>query len=385
MDWTKQAETMMKTWGEAQKQAWGNWYDLMRGASNSNGSPFGFYPDIMKQWQEMSLQTINSWTAGSDPIAQNAARQLMASQESMMRFMQSITQAWQAIAPKVQAGEDWQSVLRDYSNQYFQGMMGTPTGFMSAGKDINELFKFYMQEWQKMGQPWMQSFLQSPTNISHILMGGSSELAQLSKFHWDVYERTFGGMTEVPGMGYNRELNAKLLRGFDSWVEMQKVSAEYHTVLTRTFSNAFESFMGKLVTLSEKGEVIDSIQDLANMYFDTIDETFTKLYVSQDYLDLQNNLAKAGMTNKMRQQEIFEVFQEMLDMPTRSELDDAYRTLNDLRREVKALKRALKAQDQPKAVAASKSTRSTSTRRKTTAKKSNGKTPEETAAEAAKS
>ena len=180
MDWTKQAETMMQTWGEAQKKAWENWYDLMRGASNSNGSPFGFYPDVMKQWQEMSLQTLNAWTAGADPTAQNAARQMMASQESMMRFMQSITQAWQAIAPKVQAGEDWQSVLRDYSNQYFQSMMGAPTGFMSAGKDINELFQFYMQEWQKMSQPWMQSFLQSPTNVSHIMMGGSSELAQLS-------------------------------------------------------------------------------------------------------------------------------------------------------------------------------------------------------------
>ena len=387
MDWTKQAETMMQTWGEAQKKVWENWYDMMRGASNSNGTPFGLYPDMMKQWQEMSLQTVNAWTSGSDPVIQNTTRQLMASQESMMRFMQSITQAWQAIAPKVEAGEDWQSVLREYSNQYFQSIFGMPTGFMSANKDINELWQFYIQEWQKMSQPWMQTWLQSPTNLSHIMMGGSSELAQLSKFHWDVYERTFGGLTEVPGMGQNRELSAKMLRGFDSWVDLQKVSAEYHTMLTRTFSNAFESFMGKLVALSEKGEVVDSIQDLANMYFDTIDETFTKLYVSEDYLTLQHNLTKAAMMNKMVQQEILEVFQEMLDLPTRSELDDAYRSLNDLRKEVKALKRAMKAQNQPAAAKPAKSTRSksTTTRRKTAAKKSNGNTPEETAAETAKS
>lgn len=383
MDWTKQAEAMMQTWGEAQKKTWESWYDLMRGASNANDSPFGFYPDMMKQWQDMSMQTLNSWTAGTDPTAQNAARQMMASQEAMMRFMQSITQAWQAIAPKVEAGEDWQSVLREYSNQYFQSVFGLPTGAMSAGKDLNELWQFYMQEWQKMSQPWLQSWMQSPTNLSHVMMGGSSELAQLSKFHWDVYERTFGGITELPGMGYNRELNAKILRGFDSWVDLQKVSAEYHTMLTETFSKAFESFMGKLVAMSEKGEVIDSIQDLANLYFDTVDETFTKLYVSEDYLDLQNNLSKAVMVNKMTQQEIMEVFQEMLDMPTRSELDDAYRSLNDLRKEVKALKRTLKAQNQSASgsKAAAKSTKSTTkstSTRKSTAKKSNGKTPKET-------
>ena len=387
MDWTKQAETMMQTWTEAQKQVWGNWYGLMSSAATANGeSPFAFYPNMMKQWQETTMQAFSSWTAGSDPMAQNAARQLVASQEAMMRFMQSITQAWQAIAPKVEAGEDWQSVLKDYSSQYFQTVFGAPTGIMASGKDMNELWQFYMQEWQKMSQPWMQSWMQSPTNLSHIMMGGSSELAQLSKFHWDVYERTFGGITEVPGMGYNRELNAKLLRGFDAWVDTQKVSAEYHTMLTKTFSNAFETFMGKLVTMSEKGEVIDSIQDLTNLWFDTIDDTFTHLYVSEDYLDLQNRLSGATMINKMAQQEVLEVFQEMLDMPTRSELDDAYRSLNDLRKEVKALKRALKGQT--KTVAASqpakKTTRKSTTSRRTTAKKTNGKSPEE-ATESAKS
>lgn len=384
MDWTKQAETMMQTWSEAQKQVWDNWYGLMRNTSAANGSsPFAFYPNLMKQWQESTLQSFNSWTAGSDPVAQNAARQLVASQESMLRFMQSITQAWQAIAPKVEAGEDWQSVLKDYSTKYFQGVLGAPASVMGSGKDLNELYQFYMEEWQKMSMPWLQSWMQSPTNLSHIMMGGSSELAQLGKFHWDVYERTFGGITEVPGMGYNRELNAKLLRGFDAWVDMQKVSAEYHTMLTKTFSNAFETFMGKLVTMSEKGEVIDSIQDLTNLWFDTIDDTFTHLYVSEDYLDLQNRLSGATMINKMAQQEIMEVFQEMLDMPTRSELDDAYRSLNDLRKEVRALKRALKGQT--KTVAASqpaKKTTRTTTSRKTTAKKTNGNSPEEVTATA---
>lgn len=377
MDWTKQAETMTETWSEAQKQVWDNWYGLMRNTSAASGSsPFTFYPNLMKQWQETTLQAFNSWTAGSDPTAQNAARQLVASQEAMLRFMQSITQAWQAIAPKVEAGEDWQSVLKDYGSQYFQTLFGTPASVMGSGKDLNELWQFYMQEWQKMSQPWLQSWMQSPTNLSHIMMGGSSELAQLGKFHWDVYERTFGGITEVPGMGYNRELNAKLLRGFDAWVDMQKVSAEYHTMLTKTFSNAFELFMGKLVTMSEKGEVIDSIQDLTNLWFDTIDDTFTHLYVSEDYLDLQNRLSGATMINKMAQREIFEVFQEMLDMPTRSELDDAYRTLNDLRKEVKALKRALKGQ-LPTVAASQPAKKVTRSTKSATTKKVNGKKPED--------
>jgi class III poly(R)-hydroxyalkanoic acid synthase PhaE subunit len=346
MDWSKQAETMTQTWTEAQKKMWEGWFGMMQGASGNSAMPFSNMPDMMTQWQKMASQSMEAWSVGSDPTVQNIGRQLVSSQEMIMRFMQNITQAWQAIAPKMQAGEDWQSVLQDYSSQWVQNMFGLPTGAMSVNKDTNELFQFYMTEWQKMAQPWMMSMMQSPGNMGHLMMGGSSELAQLTKFHWDVYERTFGGMTEVPGMGYNRELNAKLLRSFDSWVDMQQASAEYHAVLSKTLGQSFQDLMQKLVTMAEKGEVIDSMQDLMNLYFETVDEAFTVMYVSEEYLEIQKKMAGAGMTNKMRQQEVFEVMLGMFDLPTRSELDDAYRALNDLRREVRSLKRELKAQGQ---------------------------------------
>lgn len=344
MEWTKQAETMMQTWTEAQKKVWEGWYDLMNNASNSSNTPFTFYPDAMKQWQQMMTQTLNAWTSGADPTAQNTARQLMATQEVMLRFLQTTTQAWQAIAPRVEAGEDWQSVVSQYGSQFFQTLLGTPMGVASAGKDVNELWQFYIQEWQKLSQPWLQTTMQSPTNLGHLMMGGGSELAHLTKFHWDMYERTIGGITEIPGLGSNRELNAKLMRGFDAYVDFQKVSAEYQTILSRTFGKAFERYMEKLVSFSEEGKTIDSIQDLMNLWLDTIDESFTRMYVSEEYLEAQKQLAAAGMTFKMRQQDILEVFLGMFDLPTRSELDDAYRSLNELRREVRALKKSLKEQ-----------------------------------------
>lgn len=383
MDWSKQAETMMQTWGEAQKTMWQNWANLAQSATNTTPqSPFAFSGnDWMQQWQKMTMQGVNSWSFGGDPMARNMAQQLVMSQEMTMRFLQMMTQTWQAIAPKVEAGEDWRSVINDYSKQWFQSIMGGPTGMMSSGKDINELWQFYIQEWQKMGQPWMQSLLTSPTNLGQLFMGGNSELAALSNFHWDAYERTIGQMTEIPGMGMNRELNNKIANGFESWVEMQKVLGKYYQHQSKIWTEAFETFMEKLVKMSEKGEVIDSVQDLMNLWFDTVDDTFTHTYVTEEYLEIQKNLAGASMKNKMQQQEILEVFMGMFDLPTRSELDDAYRSMNDLRKEIRMLKRemkSLKSAPAPKAAAKStprKSTRSTS-RKKTTAKKTEDAAPE---------
>ena len=54
---------------------------------------------------------------------------------------------------------------REYNSQWFQGMFGLPTGVMSVSKDMNELWQFYMQEWQQLTQPWLHSWLQSPGNL----------------------------------------------------------------------------------------------------------------------------------------------------------------------------------------------------------------------------
>ena len=377
MDWNKQAEVMLQTWTEAQKKMWESWYDLTRSVSKSDSTPFSFYPDLMKQWQEMATQGINAWTAGSDPIVGNTARQLVASQEAFMRFLQILTQTWQAIAPKIEAGEDWQALLKEYSNRWFQSLMGSSAGAVALSKDMNELWQFYIQEWQKLAEPWLQSWTQSSGRFGHVMLGGGSELAELTRFHWDVYERTFGGITEIPGLGYNRELNAKLLNGFDAWVDLQRASAEYHTILSKTWAQAFERFIQKLIEIGEKGEVIDSIRDVMNLWFETVDQTFTKMYISEEYLRIQKDLAGSAMKYKMQQQEIVEVFMKMNDLPTRTELDDAYRSLNELRKEVKALKKALNAQTRPEPV---KSDSKPATSRKTaSAKKTNQTAPKESA------
>lgn len=337
MDWTKQAETMMQTWGEAQKKMWDSWFGLAQGMSDSSK-----FPNMTDQWRWLAEQSMQNLTASSGPTIKGIVEQMTASQASTMRFLELSTRAWQMIAPKVQAGEDWQSVLSDFSNQWFQQLVGGPAGFMTGSKDINELWRFYMEEWQKLGQPWMQSWFQSPWSISQMMTGSGSELAELSRLHWDAYERSFGRMTETPRMGSNREMMATLLNGFDTWVDFRKASADYHMILAKTSALAFEAVMKELVAISERGEKIESVRELMNLWMDTIDQTFTKLYKTEEYLNIQRDLSTAVMKYRMKEQEIVEIFMKTLNLPTRSELDDAYRSLYELRREVKALKKALK-------------------------------------------
>jgi class III poly(R)-hydroxyalkanoic acid synthase PhaE subunit len=316
---------------------WENWFQMTQ-----NGSGPTMFPNMIEQWRSLTEQSMQAWTSGSAPTLKKVMEQWTASQAVMMRFLELTTKAWQAMAPKVEAGEDWQSTLADYSNQWFQQLIEGSTGTVSASKDINALWRFYIEEWQKLLQSWQHNWGQTPWQFSQAILGSGTQLGELSRLHWDAYERSFGRMTETPLMGSNRELSAKLINGFDTWVEFRKTSTAYHLVLAKTSAQAFEEVMKELVALSERGEKVDSVRQLMNLWMDTIDHTFSKLYKSEEYLDVQRELSTAVMKYRLQEQEITEIVLKALNLPTRSELDDAYRSLYELRKEVKAIKKALK-------------------------------------------
>jgi class III poly(R)-hydroxyalkanoic acid synthase PhaE subunit len=328
---------MMETWTEAQKKMWENWFEMAQ-----NGSGSTMFPNMTDQWRILTEQSIQAWMSGSAPTAKKVMEQWAAGHSATMRFMELSTKAWQAMAPKVEAGENWQAILADYSNQWFKQLAGDPGGLAHAGEDLNSLWRLYMEQWQKLLQSWQKNWVQTPWQFSQAILGNGTQLDELNRLHWDVYERSFGRITETPLMGFNRELMAKIIHSFDTWVEFRQASTDYHILLAKTWIQAFEQVMTELVAFSENGKQIDSIRELMNLWMDTVDHTFSKLYKAEEYLEVQQKLVSAGMRYRLKEQEITEIILKTFNLPTRSELDDAYRSLYELRKEVKVLKKALK-------------------------------------------
>jgi class III poly(R)-hydroxyalkanoic acid synthase PhaE subunit len=193
------------------------------------------------------------------------------------------------------------------------------------------------------------------------LLGGSSGLNKLLSLEADGLSRlfdletnrdlAFDRLAEIPSVGMSREQNAKILRMFDAFVDLRKVNLQYRTVLARAMEQAVERTMGKLAEMAKEGKQINSVRDLTRLWLGVADGVFTEMYASTEYVDLQHKMSAAGMKFRIEQRQVVEMFLETLGMPTRSELDDAYRSLYEVRKEVKALKKALAASQAPKPAA----------------------------------
>jgi len=344
-DWTEQAEQMLKTWTEAQKNVWDSWQDLAGRAVGAQPKPQAFALNPMEWFQ----QSMSLWT---DPagVARDAGRQVFGSQFSMMRNLELLTRAWQLVAPKLDAGQDWRSPLSGFTTNWFQQLIGASSDMFELSKDTQALWQSYLSEWGPLLKPWLSSAIEATGSghLGEMMLGESTGLSRLLTMGQNDFQTgPFVGFAEIPSIGVTREHQAKILRAFDAFIDLRKVMLEFNKMTTGALSKAVEAVMEALAEKSKQGEKIRSVRDLNRLWLESADKVFTEMYASEEYLKAQRELSAAGMSFKLMQQEVVEMVLKGLNLPTRSELDDAYKTLYELRKEVKALKKAVQGQVKP--------------------------------------
>lgn len=337
MNWTKQAEDMTQAWANAQKNMWEQWLSL---AKNSPASA----SDAFSQWQAMAKQ----WTNQADPTARAASERLLASQKVMLEFFQFATGAWQDIAAKVAAGQDWQSTLAGYTQQFQQQMVKSAEASLKMSQDSAELWRMYQAQMQKLAGPWAAWWQQSPDTFAQ-LNGTTQTLSGLAGVYQDMYEQTFGQFLKSPTMGITRELEHKLRQGFDVWQANRRADFDYQLLLIGAWTAAFERFQKKLVELAQSDTAITNLEELGGVWIDAAESAFVEVFESQAYIDAQAELLNSNMRLRVKQREILELVLKQMDIPTRTEVDEAHRANYLLRKELKAIKKQLAADKQPDA------------------------------------
>ena len=177
--------------------------------------------------------------------------------------------------------------------------------------------------------------------VSKALVSYALALSELANLYWDIYEKTFGTVLQSPSLGYTREFNNKLFKSFDAWINFYKANFEYQVVLVDVWLKAFEELTRELASSQEKGETLQNWQQFLQVWSSVFDRVFAQTFRSADALEIQGKFLNSAMTSRLYQQQLMEVFLKMLDLPTRSEVDEIHRSIYEMRKEIKSLKKAL--------------------------------------------
>jgi class III poly(R)-hydroxyalkanoic acid synthase PhaE subunit len=333
--WTEQNEMMVNAFAETQKQMWKSWFDWMPGSS-----PTPLSWGVTDQAYDAAVEGIKTWSVEGQQVAKAVADRLLASQGKMQHFVEMSLRAWNAITPKIDSGEDWHTAVGNYTETLRRQLLQFSQEMQKAFQDTDALSRLYREEWKGLVQPWTESLRRAPWNFGQASTGNDSGLMELQKLYWDAYEKTFGRMLESPTLGLTREINEDILKGMDAWVDYRRASFEYQVALGETWVRAFEEFLQQNVALTEKSETVPNVKTLLLLWIEVVDRIFTDVFRSEEYIRIQGNVVNTGNAYRLRERDIIDAFLKGSHIASRSELDEAYRRIYDIRKDVKELKKA---------------------------------------------
>jgi class III poly(R)-hydroxyalkanoic acid synthase PhaE subunit len=157
--------------------------------------------------------------------------------------------------------------------------------------------------------------------------GGSNDL-----------DETLHRLAEGPRLADMWEIERKFVAVFNAWAALRRRSLEYNTVMLDAWMQAAGDFAKNLSDKSDRGEVLESARDLMALWVETANRALLETQRSQPFLTTQRHLLQASTELRLAQNEVADFYSEMFGYPTRAELDDVYKSVTELRREVRALR-----------------------------------------------
>lgn len=160
-------------------------------------------------------------------------------------------------------------------------------------------------------------------------------------------DEVLGRMVEGPRFADLWDIERRYLHVLHAWMIVRRRGLEHNAVVLETWLNAGRKFNEELAGRTQTdgqgaGEAAKEApggKELLALWTETANRQLLEMQHSEPFLKTQAAMIRATTDLCMAQHELVEHFGKQYGFPTRSELDDVYRTVTDLRREMRALRR----------------------------------------------
>ena len=225
----------------------------------------------------------------------------------------------------------------DRQKEFFKGLQPTepePGGVHSEFKP-EQVWRSYMDFWTSFSRA-------VPTQIG-ALDGGAIEA---------LVDPTAGARNSLgppearmpfsqgPSFANLWDWNDKTQKVYGAWLELQQEIAAQRSIVDAAWSDATRLYQ-ELIShpVDEQHPPITTWRAGLDLWLATANQRLLEMQRSPEFLEAQRRLLAASMEYRVKLRQIAEELCETYQIPGRSEVDELARTVHELRRDMRALKR----------------------------------------------
>lgn len=338
MNYNEQMQRLFRSWTETQQKAAQQWLSTAQEFGESEAWNVQSWID---RWRQGARSTAEGILKNARGAPKDVGKKLLESSDTYLHFMDFFFDAMKNAAPKVDGGTAWPEAIRQYADGLLKSVRVDPTAWMRAGSvgdDVAELWKLFLGQLKFLGQPWLESMREAQGHVGEAMGGDRRAAIQMVNLFTDTFQSTVGKFLSAPAIGYAREYQEKLTKTFESWMDSRSAEAAFQAELTNTGVHALEALARAIQAKTDAGEKITSPKALFNLWVEIAEREYFRVASSEGFARLQATYVNATMHYRIHERVLFEEVYKACHLPTRTELDDGYRHLYEVRKEVKKLK-----------------------------------------------
>jgi class III poly(R)-hydroxyalkanoic acid synthase PhaE subunit len=208
-----------------------------------------------------------------------------------------------------------------------------------ATPDLSGISGTTLSTWARFADsvaPWLNMSQHYLKDIADGHLPGGIEMPGIG-----AAQEQFCRALSMPGLGYTREQQERIQELARHLLEYHETLRVYKVAFGKTALASLDAVQKRMRALHEKGEKIESLRALYDMWVDASEEVYAEFAMSDEYQVVYADLVNALMRVRQDMNAMAEQQYRLMNIPTRSEIDTVQHRQQELRRENRLLRREL--------------------------------------------
>jgi hypothetical protein len=211
-------------------------------------------------------------------------------------------------------------------------------------KQMTQLSAQLTSNSEHFGKPWADAAMQNLQSFPQFAEGHPEALMKMFHTLFNAFDSTLGRGFHVPAVGKDREKLELMTRCIDDMSVYAARNAEYQHTMYLTALDAMQKVVAELAQKIEAGEAIDRFDGFLDLWIDVNEKTYYALFQTEAFSRLKDGVLESGLNARKHYFKLMEMHLFDLPIALRSEMDDLYKTIYELRKKVKKMEAQMKEQ-----------------------------------------
>ena len=339
--WTRSQERIVEELTETTKKFQQVFWGL--GSDGEGMSGFGDFQNVYSSWTNAIMNALRDTGTVDVNLIRETLLKTLSGSNAYLKLYEIWLPLFKAIREKTLSPDAYKDLTDPLKcKEMLDRVFGfDPDAISQAANQARKFLETFTGSVQQFMKPWAAATEKSSKTFPQLVEGHPESLMKIFHDMFDAFDSTIGRSFHVPAVGKDREKIELLLRGLDDLSVYLAKNIEYQNMMYATGLAAFEKVVATTAEKIKSGEEITKFDEFFDLWVKVNEKTYYALFQTEDFSKMQGEVLEASLHVRKHFFKLMELYLYDFPIALRSEMDDLYKTVYEMKKKVKGLEKQL--------------------------------------------